>query len=91
MSEVIKIEATKQQEAKLKVAAYCRVSSRSEEQLHSYAAQVQYYKKYIAGQADWQFVDIYADEGITGTSAQKRENFNGCCTTVKWAESTRCW
>ncbi len=75
MGEVIKIEATKQQDAKLKVAAYCRVSSRSEEQLHSYAAQVQYYRKYIARQADWQFVDIYADEGITGTSAKKREEF----------------
>lgn len=58
-----------------KVAAYCRVSTDSEEQQNSYEAQVDYYTKYIKGREEWDFVDVYADEGITGTSTKKRTDF----------------
>ena len=60
---------------KLRVAAYSRVSSSSEDQLNSYRAQNQYYSELISGNPDWEMVDIYADSGITGTSVDKREDF----------------
>lgn len=59
----------------MRVAAYCRVSTDSEDQLESYKAQVAYYTDAIAKNPRWRFVDIYADEGITGTMAKKRTNF----------------
>lgn len=59
----------------LRVAAYCRVSTDSEDQLESYKAQVAHYSEAIAKNPRWRFVDIYADEGITGTQAKKRKNF----------------
>ncbi len=58
-----------------KVAAYCRVSTDSEEQLNSYQAQVSYYKALIQNNTEWEFVDIYADEGISGTNSLKRTEF----------------
>ena len=65
---VITIEATEQpQEMKLRVAAYARVSSASEDQLNSFEAQRRYYTELISGKENWAFVDLYADEGITGT------------------------
>lgn len=74
---VIKIEASaKSDKARLRVAAYTRVSSDSADQLHSFAAQNQYYTTLIASKAEWQFVGIYADEGITGTSTAKHGDFN---------------
>ena len=57
------------------MAAYCRVSSSSEDQLNSFAAQNIHYTQYITEHDDWKLVDIYADEGITGTSVEKREDF----------------
>ena len=60
---------------KLRVAAYARVSSNSEDQLHSFATQNAYYTELITGNPEWEFVDVYADEGITGTSAEKRDDF----------------
>lgn len=73
---VITIPAREQrQDVKLRVAAYARVSSSSEDQLNSFAAQNRYYTDLIAGKENWQQVDIYADEGITGTSAEKRDDF----------------
>ena len=60
---------------KIRCAAYCRVSSVSEDQLHSYAAQVKYYGEKFNGSVTEELVDIYADEGITGTSAEKRMEF----------------
>lgn len=73
---VITIEATeKQQDIKLRVAAYARVSSASDDKLNSFAAQNRYYADLISGKENWSMVDIYADEGITGTSAEKREDF----------------
>ena len=59
----------------LRVAAYCRVSSDSEDQLNSFAAQNAHYNTMISTHDRWELVDIYADEGITGTSAQKRGDF----------------
>lgn len=61
--------------ALLRVAAYCRVSTDSEDQIESYKAQVAHYSEAIAKNPRWRFVDIYADEGITGTMAKKRPNF----------------
>lgn len=73
---VITIDATeKPQDIKLRVAAYARVSSASDDQLNSFAAQNRYYTALISGKENWAMVDIYADEGITGTSAEKREDF----------------
>ncbi len=60
---------------KLRVAAYARVSSSSEDQLNSYRVQNQYYSELISSNPDWEMVDIYADEGIAGTSVEKREDF----------------
>lgn len=75
-SRVIKIEpAERPQNVRLRVAAYTRVSSDSEDQLNSFAAQNRYYTELISGKAEWRMVDIYADKGITGTSAKKREDF----------------
>lgn len=60
---------------KRKVAAYARVSTDLEEQLTSYEAQVDYYSNYIKSRDDWEFVDVYTDEGISGTSTKHREGF----------------
>ncbi len=59
-------------EEKIKLAAYCRVSSNSEDQLHSYAAQIRYYSEYAKGNPEYELVDIYADEGITGRVLRER-------------------
>ena len=61
---------------KIRVAAYCRVSTDQEEQLNSFENQVDYYTKYITERPDYQMVDIYADEGISGTNTKRREGFN---------------
>ena len=59
-----------------KVAGYARVSTDSEEQLTSYEAQVDYYTRYIRSRPDWQFVNVYTDEGISATNTKRREGFN---------------
>ena len=61
---------------KRRVAAYARVSTDSDEQYTSYEAQVEHYTKYIKERTDWEFVDTYADEGISGTYLKRREAFN---------------
>lgn len=66
---------TEQSTAKLRVAAYCRVSSNSEDQKHSYAQQVQYYNKYIRQRAEWELVEVFADEGLSGMKADNRPDF----------------
>ncbi len=60
---------------KLRVAAYCRVSTEMEEQESSYEAQVKHYTSYIEGNGSWALAGIYADEGISGTGTRKREQF----------------
>ena len=64
-----------QRSTRLKVAAYCRVSTDQEEQESSYEAQISYYTEKINGNAEWQMAGIFADEGITGTQAKKRPEF----------------
>jgi len=61
---------------KLRVAAYCRVSTDSEEQSTSYEAQVEHYTNYIKGNPEWELAGIYADDGISGTNTKKRDEFN---------------
>ena len=58
-----------------RVAAYCRVSTDSEEQLTSYTTQKKVYTEMIAARPDWELAGIYADEGISGTRADKRPQF----------------
>ena len=60
---------------KRRVAAYARVSTDHDEQFTSYEAQIDYYTKYIEARSDWDFVKVYTDEGITGTSTKHREGF----------------
>lgn len=60
---------------KRRTAGYARVSTDSDEQFTSYEAQVDYYTNYIKSRDDWQFVAVYTDEGITGTSTKHREGF----------------
>lgn len=60
---------------KLRVAAYCRVSTDGEDQLNSYRSQVEHYTAYIKQKTEWEFAGIYADEAITGTQVAKREDF----------------
>ena len=59
----------------LRIAPYCRVSTDKKEQLSSYEAQIEYYTEKINANPDWTLVRLYADEGITGTSAKKRKAF----------------
>lgn len=61
---------------KLRVAAYCRVSTDSDEQATSYEAQVEHYTEYIKKNPEWEFAGIYADDGISGTNTKNREEFN---------------
>lgn len=59
-----------------RVAAYARVSTDSDEQQTSYDAQVDYYTRYIQSKAEWEFVKVYTDEGISGLNTKKRDGFN---------------
>lgn len=66
----------KEVKPKLKVAAYCRVSTDSDEQSTSYEAQVEHYTNFIQKNEEWEFAGIFADDGISGTNTKKREEFN---------------
>lgn len=66
---------TEEKAVKIRCAAYCRVSSDSEEQLNSFMAQTRYYEKAFEKSDREQLVDIYADEGITGTREDNRDEF----------------
>ena len=61
---------------KLRVAAYCRVSTDSDEQATSYEVQIEHYTNYIRNNPEWELAGIFADDGITGTNTKKREEFN---------------
>lgn len=61
---------------KKRVAAYARVSTDSEEQLSSYAAQVSYYTDFIKNNENWDYVNVYTDEGISATNTKHRDGFN---------------
>lgn len=66
----------KEAKPKLRVAAYCRVSTDSDEQATSYDAQVEHYSNFIQKNVEWEFAGIFADDGISGTNTKKREEFN---------------
>ena len=74
---------TPEQARKLRVAAYARVSSNSEDQMNSFAAQNAHYTELITSNPEWEFVDVYADKGITGTSAEKRDDFQRLLTDCR--------
>ena len=61
---------------KIRVAAYCRVSTDTDEQATSYDAQIEHYTDLIAKHPEWELAGIYADDGISGTNTKKREEFN---------------
>ncbi|MCM1062670.1 MAG: recombinase family protein, partial [Eubacterium sp.] len=67
----------------IRTAAYARVSSDSEDQLNSFAAQIRYYTEMFQNSTDAVFVDMYADEGISGTSAEKRTEFQRLMTDCR--------
>ena len=60
----------------IRVAAYCRVSTDSEDQLHSFQSQREFFEEYIEKQDSWQLHAVYADEGISGTQTHNRTQFN---------------
>ncbi len=64
-----------EKQTKRRVAAYARVSTDTEEQASSYAFQVQYYQQSIQSNTEWEFVEVYTDEGVTGTNTKHREGF----------------
>ena len=64
----------KEDKPKLRVAAYCRVSTDSDEQATSYDAQVEHYTNYINNNSEWDLAGIFADDGISGTNTKKRGN-----------------
>lgn len=61
---------------KIRLAAYCRVSTDKTDQLNSFIAQIKYYSDYAKKNTQYELVDIYADEGLTGTDMKKRNEFN---------------
>lgn len=66
----------KEEKPKLRVAAYCRVSTDSDEQATSYEAQVEHYTDYITKNPEWELAGIFADDGKSGTNTKKRDDFN---------------
>ncbi|HCM90759.1 MULTISPECIES: recombinase family protein [Vagococcus] len=76
--EVIPSKENKQENSNFKkrVAAYCRVSTYAETQSGSFELQIQAYREKILKHPDWELVDIYADQGVSGTSMKKRDHFN---------------
>ena len=72
---VIQPTITAKQKQKIRVAAYCRVSSDSADQLNSFMTQMRYYENFLADSKTETLISVYADEGITGTRMDKREEF----------------
>lgn len=73
--KIIKPTVANRNNRLIRVAAYCRVSTDSEDQINSFMAQMAYYSDYIDSHDNMTLVDIYADEGITGTAINKRDDF----------------
>lgn len=74
MKRIIKLEGTKIRTfIRKRVAAYARVSSDKDAQLHSLSAQISYYNSYIGSREDWEFAGVYADEALTGTKDNRPE------------------
>ena len=77
MSTVTVIQPTIAEEKSriIRCAAYCRVSSDSEDQINSFMAQLKYYENFLADSETETLINVYADEGVTGTREDKREEF----------------
>lgn len=74
MKRITKIEANRTLSAKkIRVAAYCRVSTSSAEQLISLDAQKAHYEEYIKANDEWEYAGLYYDEGVSGTKKEHRE------------------
>lgn len=73
--EITKLPLKQNHHKRLRVAAYARVSQDSDSLLHSLANQVSYYTERIKNNPDWEFAGVYIDEGITGTTIEKRSDF----------------
>lgn len=72
VTKIAKIQNVTTQKQKLRVAAYCRVSTSNDAQFESLETQKDHYESYITSRDDWQFAGLYFDEGITGTKKDKR-------------------
>lgn len=70
-------------DSKRKVAAYCRVSTDNEDQANSFESQQRYFRQYIERNPDWELFEVFADEGISGTSTKKRKEFNRMIACAK--------
>lgn len=73
----------------LRVAAYCRVSTKQEEQLNSYENQVEHYTERINSENGWTLEGIYADKGISGTSVKNRDDASTALNTPRNTVITR--
>lgn len=73
---VTELVMPEQSQRLIQLAPYTRVSSGSDDQLHSFAAQVKCYTEYAATHPEYELVDIYADEAVTGTRTDKRDDLN---------------
>ena len=75
MARITKIEATKSfiEKKKIRVAAYARVSTRSDEQLLSLETQKEHYDNFISANSEWEYAGLYYDEGVSGTKGEKRD------------------
>ena len=67
----------------MKVAAYCRVSTEYEDQTNSFETQKRFFKEHIERNPDWELYEIYADEGLSGTSTRDRKAFNRMIADAK--------
>ncbi len=76
MRQVLQSACVIPRDSKLRVAAYCRVSTETDEQATSYEAQIEHYTEYIKKNPTWEFAGIYADDGISGTNTKKKEEYN---------------
>ena len=78
-----KYSSEKSFSGKKRVAAYCRVSTEKEEQAQSFESQCDFFRCYIEQKKEWEFYKVFADEGISGTSTKKREQFNRMIAEAK--------
>ncbi|MGV4302428.1 recombinase family protein [Trueperella pyogenes] len=86
MSTIFELPRQVVKPAFIRVAAYARVSTESDKQLHSYSAQVSHYQELIRSRPGWQFAGIYTDHGISGTSTLKRDGFNNMMDAARTGE-----
>ena len=85
---VTELAMPEQSQRLIRLAPYTRVSSGSDDQLHSFAAQVKYYTEYAAAHPEYELVDIYADEAVTGTRMDKRDDLNRLLRDCRKGKST---